>query len=184
MRIEDKILFNEIRKGNKLVYESLFNEYYEHFVQFANNYLFDQQASEDIVQDLYVHVWENAKKLNIHSSIKSYFYQALKNRCLNYLKRLRLKDDKDILYVEALLSARDDTTFYDPEILNQVKAAINLLPQQMSKIMYMKYIDGLKQMEIAEELNISVNTVKTQLKRAKDKIRKSLFNATGLMFML
>ena len=184
MNFEDQILFNEIKKGNKAVYESLFSEYYKHLVYFANKYLYDQQASEDIVQDLYVYIWDNAKKLDIHTSIKAYFYQSLKNRCINYLKSLKVKDEKNIIYVEAMLDSGDESTFYDPELLERIKQVIDQLPPQMSKIMRMKYIEGLKQAEIAENLNVSVNTVKTQLQRAKNKIREKLFLVTGIMFIL
>ena len=184
MRIEDRIIFNEIKKGNKLVYEALFSDYYTHLVRFADHYTLDQKASEDIVQDLYLYIWENAQKINIHTSIKAYFYQSLKNRCLNYLKSLKLKDEKNVIYVDALLNSDDDTAFFDPEILDQIKKSMNDLPPQMAKIIKLKYIEGLKQVEIAEQLGVSVNTVKTQLKRAKVKLRDSLFLKTNLIFFL
>jgi RNA polymerase sigma-70 factor (ECF subfamily) len=184
MRIEDKIIFNEIKKGNKLVYEALFSDYYDHLVRFADSYTFDQHASEDIVQNLYLYIWENAKKIDIHTSIKAYFYQSLKNRCLNYLRNLKMKDKKNIIYVEALLNSKDDTMFFDPEILDQIKKTIDKLPPQMTKIFKLKHIEGLKQTEIADQMNISVNTVKTQLKRAKVKLRDSLFSKTNLIFFL
>ncbi len=184
MRIEDKIIFNEIKKGNKLVYEALFSDYYAHLVRFADQYVLDRETSEDIVQDLYLYIWENAVRINIHTSIKAYLYQSLKNRCLNYLKSLKVKDEKNVIYVDALLNSKDEAAFFDPEIIDQIKQSMDDLPPQMAKIIKLKHLDGMKQNEIAEQLNISVNSVKTQLKRARIKLRESLFKKTHLYFFL
>ncbi|MDX1283754.1 MAG: RNA polymerase sigma-70 factor [Draconibacterium sp.] len=184
MRIEDKIIFNEIQKGNKVVYESLFSEYYESLVRFAEKYIFDQHASEDLVQELFIHVWEQASRMEIKTSIKAYFYQAIRNKCLNYLKSLKVKDKHNLLYIEALINGDDDAELYDPEIIQKIKDAIDELPPQMSRVFRLKLLDGLKQDEIAAELDISVNSVKTHLKRARVKLRESLLEKTNLLFLL
>ena len=184
MRIEDKILFNEIKKGNKVVYETLFSEYYESLVRFAESYLFNQHASEDLVQELFIYIWENSSKLEIHTSLKSYFYQSIRNRCLNYLKSLKLKDKKNLLYIDATINSNDDIEFFDPEIMGKIRDSIDELPPQMAKVFRLKLLEGFKQDEIAEELKISVNTVKTHLKRAKVKLRESLLRKTNLVFLL
>jgi RNA polymerase sigma-70 factor (ECF subfamily) len=184
VRIEDKIIFNEIKKGNKVVYESLFSEYYESLVRFSEKYLFDQHASEDLVQELFIHIWEQALRIEINTSIKAYFYQAIRNRCLNYLKSLKVKDKRNLLYIEALIYGDDDTELFDPEIIDKIKAAIDELPPQMSRVFRLKLLEGLKQDEIAEELGISVNSVKTHLKRARVKLRESLLLKTTLVFFL
>lgn len=184
MRIEDKIIFNEIKKGNKVVYESLFSEYYESLVRFAEKYIFDQHASEDLVQELFIHVWEQASRMEIKTSIKAYFYQAIRNKCLNYLKSLKVKDKHNLLYIDALIHGDDDAELYDPEIIEKIKGAIDELPPQMSKVFKLKLLEGLKQDEIAAELNISVNSVKTHLKRARVKLRESLLQKTNLLFLL
>jgi len=184
MRIEDKILFNEIRKGNKVVYESLFAEYYESLVRFAEKYTFDQYISEDLVQELFIHIWEQAPKMEIKTSIKAYFYQAIRNRCLNYLKSLKVKDKHHLIYVDVLINTEDDIEVYDPLLLNQIRDSIEELPPQMSKIFKLKLVEGLKYAEIATELDISLNSVKTQLRRARKKIRESLLQKTNLLFIL
>ena len=183
MRFEDKLIFNEIKKGNREVYQSLFDSYYEALVGFAENYTFDRQASEDLVQELFIYVWENAAKVEIHTSLKSYFYQSVRNRCLNYLKSLKLEDRKNLLYINALLNTDDDVEFFEPEILDQIRASIDELPEQMATVFRLKLFEGMKQKEIAEELDVSVNTVKTHLKRARVKLRDSLFNRTKLLFL-
>ncbi|HYQ57900.1 MAG TPA: sigma-70 family RNA polymerase sigma factor, partial [Draconibacterium sp.] len=141
MRVEDKILFNEIKKGNKVVYESLFNEYYESLVRYAEKFIFDQAAAEDLVQDLFIQVWEKARKMQITTSIKSYFYQAIRNRCLNYLKSLKVKDKHHLLYIEALLDSDDEAELFDPEIIHKISESIDELPPQMARVFRLKLIE-------------------------------------------
>ncbi len=184
MRIEDKIIFNEIKQGNKAVYKSLFDEYYDKLVSFATSYLFDQQESEDLVQDLFVFLWENASRVEISLSIKAYFYQSIRNRCINRLKAIKVKDKNHLLYVDGMLEADDELQHFDPKILDEILCSIDELPDQMGKIFRMKTLDGLTREKIADELNVSVNTVKTQLQRARQRLRQQLLNRTGLMFLL
>lgn len=184
MRIEDRIIFNEIRKGNKVVYETLFKEYYKSLVRFAEGYLFDQQISEDIVQELFIYIWEHASRTHIHTSIKSYFYTSVRNRCLNHLRNLKVKNKNKLLYINAIVTSEDDLEYFDSAILQSVKESLDELPPKMVEIFKLKFIEGLKQKEIAEELDISVNTVRTHLKRGRVKLRKMLLEKTYLNFFL
>ncbi|MCW3805547.1 RNA polymerase sigma-70 factor [Plebeiibacterium marinum] len=184
MRVEDKILFNEIKKGNKVVYESLFNEYYESLVRYAEKFIFDQAQAEDLVQELFIDIWDKARKINITTSIKSYFYQAVRNRCLNYLKSIKVKDKNHMLYIDAFLDSDDDAELFEPDIIKKITESIDELPEQMAHVFRLKLKDGLKQDEIALELNISVNSVKTHLKRARVKLREALLDKTNLLFLL
>ncbi|MCG8580828.1 MAG: RNA polymerase sigma-70 factor [Bacteroidales bacterium] len=184
MRIEDKIIFNEIKQGNKEVYKALFDDYYEHLVTFAKSFLFDQQESENLVQDLFVFLWENASKVKIETSVKAYFYQAVRNRCLNYIKGLKVRDKNHLMYMDGMLQTDDEVEYFDPQIMVDIKTSINELPEQMAKVFTMKMIDGETRESIAQELGVSVNTVKTQLQRAKKKLREKLLDKTNLLFFL
>jgi len=183
MQIEDKILFNEIKNRNLKVYEALFSNYYPQLVKFAEAYLFDKQECEDIVQNLFIYFWENAEKIDLDLSVKAYLFQSVKNRCLNHLRDLQIRDRHNLLYLEGLLNLEDYSELQDPEIINQINAAIEQLPPQMSGIVKLRYLDGKKLMEIAQINQITENTVKTQLMRAKGKLRKLLAETTSLNFL-
>ena len=71
MQVEDKILFSEIKNRNLKVYESLFINYYPQLVKFAQGYIFDLHESEDIVQNLFIHFWEDAERINLDLSLKN-----------------------------------------------------------------------------------------------------------------
>ena len=182
MFIEDKILFNEIRNRNIQVYEALFTNYYPPLVRFAESYVFDKQECEDIVQNLFIFFWENVEKITIDSSIKAYFYQSVKNRCLNHLRNLQIHDRHNLLYIEAFLNQNNYEELQDPEIIIQINAALSQLPKRMAEIIKLRFLDGKKIAEIAQISQISENTVKTQLQRAKDKLRKILVESTSLNF--
>jgi len=184
MKVEDKILLGEIRNRNLKVFEALFYEYYPQLIRYAEGFLFDKQACEDIVQNLFIYFWENTHRIDIQLSLKSYFYQSVKNRCLNYLRDVHVQDKHKILYLEALLNEDDSPGWVDLEITKKVQEAIAQLPPQMGELFKQKYLFGRKLHDIAEINNISENKVKTQLKRAKDKKRKLLLESTKLPFFL
>jgi len=183
MKVEDKILLDEIRNRNRKVFEALFYEYYPHLTRYAEGFLFDKQACEDIVQNLFIFFWENTHRLDIQLSLKSYFYQSVKNRCLNHLRDIHVQDKHKLLYLEALLNEDDSPGWVDLEIIKKVQEAMAQLPPQMGELFKQKYLFGRKLHEIAEINNLSENTVKTQLKRAKEKMRKILLNSTSLRFL-
>jgi RNA polymerase sigma-70 factor (ECF subfamily) len=179
------LIIEEIRKGNRKVFQNFFNKNYKQFVSFGNNYLFDHQASEDIVQDLFIYIWENADTIHITSSLNSYMQTSIKNRCLNYLKSLKITDDYKVLDFNISLITEhvfDSTSKEDKEIVyHQILKVVNTLPEKMQQIVRLKFLHGYKYKEIAEELDISINTVKTQLKRAKSKIIEMI---TSILILL
>ncbi len=184
MKVEDKILLDEIRNRNRKVFEALFYEYYPHLIRYAEGFLFDKQVCEDIIQNLFIYFWENTDRIDIQLSLKSYFYQSVKNRCMNHLRDIHIQDKHKILYMEALLNEDDSQGWVDLEIIKKVQDAIAQLPPQMGELFKQKYLFGRKYQEIARINNISENTVKTQLKRAKEKMRKMLLDSTSLKFFM
>ncbi|GGZ37551.1 DNA-directed RNA polymerase sigma-70 factor [Echinicola pacifica] len=183
MNIEDKILLREIQNRNKAVFEAVFHDYYSGLIRFAEGIVFDEKVCEDIVQNIFLHVWEKAEFLTIDSSLKSYLYKAVKNRCLNYIRNLKIRDKHNLLYLEACLND-SNVDFGDSEILSQIEATIQALPPKMAEIFRLKYLSEKSIRDIAQELEVSENTVKTQLLRAKGKLRISLQESLNLNFLL
>lgn len=182
MQIEDQILFDEIKNRNLKVYEALFTKYYPQIVRFAEGYLFDKQACEDIAQNIFIYFWEKAARINLDVSIKAYLFESVRNRCINHLRDLHIHDRHNLLYIESQLNQENYTDFQDPEIIGKLNQAIAQLPDQMAVIFKLKYLEGKKIREIAQENRISENTVKTQLQRAKDKLRKILVKNSSITF--
>ena len=174
MDTEDKFIISQIRDKNKEAFSFLFEGYFEELVRFAEKILFDVMKSEDVVKDLFLYLWENASKLNIQTSIKSYLYQAVKNRCLNQLKKVDIKSAYDVSQIDGIIydidTEDDDPAFIEQEITKAIKK----LPTKIALVIQLKYLQGMKRSEIAKTLNTSELTVKNQLAKGRKYLQKEL----------
>ena len=179
------IVLKELQNQNKSVYKNVFNHFYKGLVLYANNFLFDQQASEDVVQEVFISLWENAKNIEIKSSLKAYLYAMVRNKCLNYLKSVKITDELNVIDLNSMLVLEEDLDLISEEektiLYNHILKIIETFPESMQQVFKLKFIENYKYEEIADELGISVNTVKTQLKRAKVKISESLVIILALL---
>ncbi len=181
--LDDKVILNEIRKGNPKVFEKVFHEYYDILVRFANQFLLDNKASDDIVQGIFIYFWENSESIQIKSSIKAYLYQAVRNGCLNQLRALKIRDKHELLYLEAILDSSDQDWMNELEIVEGIKQALLQLPKQMYRIFYKKYFEEQSIKEIAEEMSLSESTIKVQLFRGRKTLRQILEMATSFIIL-
>lgn len=179
----DKLIIRKIRDGNHQVFENIFHKHYDSLVRFANRFLLDVKASEDVVQAVFIYLWENSASIDLKKSIQSYLYQAVKNSCLNQLRSLKLKDKHELLYLEAVLNANDNSLLDNSEIITEIKKALSKLPPQTYQVFYKKYFQELSVKEIAQELSISPNTVKVQLHKGRISVREYLDVATSYFFI-
>ncbi|MCF8273082.1 MAG: RNA polymerase sigma-70 factor [Flavobacteriaceae bacterium] len=168
------LILEELRNQNHKAFKTLFNNHFEDLVVYANGYLFDMDSSKDLVQDVYIYIWENADKIDIKTNFKGYLYSMVRNRCFNYLKSIKITDNHAFLEFNINIITEhvfDSTLEEDKEkVYNQILKIVDSLPENMQKIVKLKFLHNYKYSEIAQELGISINTVKTQLKRAKFKI--------------
>ena len=171
MRIEEKIIIRELQKGNREVLESLYKDYYPGLVMFAEGFVFDRNVCQDIVQNLFVQLWEKSRELDFRTSIKAYLYQATRNRCLNHLRNVNVRDRHNLLYLEAMINSHDQDPHVDETWLKEIGLALEKLPHQMARVFHLKYMQGKKIREIADDLQISENSVKTNLTRGKARLR-------------
>jgi len=179
------LIFEEISKQNHRVFKLFFNNHYAELVVYANSFLFDKDSSEDIVQEVFVYLWENADKLQIKTSLKGYLFSMVRNRCFNFLKSIKITDNYEFLEFNINLIIEDvfdSTAKEDKEIVyHQILKIVDALPDKMQQIVKLKFLHNYKYSEISEELGISINTVKTQLKRAKLKITEMV---TSILILL
>ena len=157
---------------DKQGFSKLFDEYYPALCAFANNYLKNHEIAEDLVQEVFVSLWSKKDILKDIFSIKSFLYTLVKNKCINELKHLKIKE-KHIVESE-----KEEDNFFTDHIIEEethrlIYNAINELPPKCKEIVLLS-LNGIKNHEIAEELDISVNTVKTQKKIAYNQLRIKL----------
>lgn len=168
---EEMYSIEDIRKGNVKAFESFFESFYVYLCQISFSYLKDLDASRDIAQDAFIYFWERRNEIYSIHSAKLYLYKYVKNRSLNYIRNTKLRTN----IIEERQS--NEVAFEDNQIEQEtyrlIYSAIKTLPPQGKKIIEHS-LDGLSNNEIAIEMNISVNTIKTLKKRAYIKLREEI----------
>ena len=150
----------------------MFDYYYHSLCAFVFPYVKDKQAVEDIVVDCFVKLWENRASLEIKSSLQNYLVTLVKNSAIDYLRK-KQPQFFDLSQFNAIADEEREP-LKDTGILNQLYEAINKLPEQRRQILKMAAFEGKTYPQIADELQISVNTVKTQMGRSYQFLREEL----------
>lgn len=185
--MDNNLLIARIRKKDTVAFKRCYDLFFKDLVLYANRYLANFSVVEDIVQEVFVYVWEHSKKIEIKTSLKAYLFMMVKNRCLNHLKSIKITDDEDYIKDNySLVDNLENLNFSEENsiLYHKVLKVVDEMPLKMQKIFKLKFIENYKYAEIAEELNISLNTVKTQLKRAKFKIKESLVIIVFVLFFV
>ena len=175
---DDVVFFNRLKKGDEEAFKQLFDIYYRQLVAYANKFLADLDLARSVVQDLFVMLYEKRDEINIHTSFKSHLYQSVRNRCLNIIKRDKMKQEhhQHIFETNTDYSEQFDNLEYT-ELENCISNAVENLPAQCKKIFKMNRYEGIGNQKIADELNLSKRTVETQISKALKIIKNDLIKA-------
>ena len=177
----DQKLIEGIQQGEMKAFKQFFESFYAPLCLFAQKYVDDEEAALDIVQDAFVYFWEKKKCIISVNSAKSYLYKTVKNKSLNYLRSCKKEKDAHLEYLESELYFRDN--IIEEEAYQVIYNEIKILPPQSQRVIELS-LDGLKNNEIAEKLDISVNTVKTLKLRAFKTLRVKLKDQIFALFIL
>lgn len=178
-------IFNRVENGDIQAYEMLFKEYYTFLCSYAYGLTRERHIAEEIVENFFVDLWKNRQRINITTSVRSYFITSVHNRCLNYLQREKSRvissdDISELIEKEGtvgnVLIATEVPLLLANELENALSKAIEKLPPNCKEVFMLSRYKDLSYEEISEKLNISVNTVKTQIKIALSKLRELLKN--------
>lgn len=165
-------LFQKIKSGDAKAFEDLFNQLYPSMCVVAREYVKDDGVAEDIAQEAFIKLWNAKDQYDNINSLKSFLYVMVKNLSLNHLKRDKLGNKyTDSLDKEDFLHFNN--TVIEEETYRILQQAIEALPKQSSKVMMLS-LQGMQNQEIAERLDVSVNTVKTLKYNALKTLKASL----------
>ncbi|NWJ52242.1 MAG: RNA polymerase sigma-70 factor [Bacteroidetes bacterium] len=168
-----------IRKGSLITFEQLFNDYYNYLCYVAIEFVKEKQVAEEIVSDVFFALWEKRESIIINTSLSAYLIRAVKNRCINYdlhskaEQRFKQKIAERMIQ-NSLVEEYPMGGLLTNELTSLIKKSIDSLPEQCRQVFLLSRDEELKYDEIAERLNVSVNTVKTHMKIALSKLRVSL----------
>jgi RNA polymerase sigma-70 factor (ECF subfamily) len=177
---DEKILIQEINKGNKKAFTFIYHKYYGDLCKYIYGYTKNRHKAEDVVQSTMLYIWDKKEHLNAEKSFKSYIYQIAYHQFINSYRQEKDKDNFIIEYKHTALSyfiEEKEELISEKSIL--VKKAIEDLPPKCKEAFLLNKKHGLKYKEVAKELNISVKTVEIHIskaiKRLKEKISKEKF---------
>lgn len=183
----NNISIGQINKLDAFAFRILYKEYYRALVVYAMQVSGEPQAAEDIVQDLFSTIWERKRPFHSLSSLKIYLYNSVRNSSLDYLRHKNVENAYlqkiESEYQKFDFSGEDEEEFFGEEIYRQLFNTIDALPERCREV-FLMHLDGKKNEEIAAALHISLETVKTQKKRAMIFLRKKLSVQVILMLEL
>lgn len=156
-----------IRRGDQTVFDAVFRKYYTPLCHYATGFTDgDPDEAEDIVQQTFVKLWERRASLDIAWSVKAYLYKMVHNAALNRIRHQKTKNKYQQFNAQQLDTQHvlpEDTA---PELREKLQQALSDLPPQCRNIFELSRFEELKYREIAEQLNISIKTVETQMGKA------------------
>ena len=161
-------------------YQKLYMQYAPMLLRFAGKFI-SPFFAEDIVHDVFLKIWDKQVFLLSESEVKNILFVAVRNACIDHLRRISLEQefaDKRVIQLKL-----DELSFYDGADELFMRAKINELPEKRREIFLLSYMEGLKAAEIAERLNLSTRTVENQLYRTLLFLRKELQTAFVYLFM-
>jgi RNA polymerase sigma-70 factor (ECF subfamily) len=178
------VLWENIKEGDLKSFELLFHSYYRSLHTYATDLLSNTQDGEEIVLDFFYNLWDKRESIHILTSLKYYLYRSVHNSCINFIKHRQAEyrkrtDFKNEVMNDAQLNLLISEDFLlekltAHELEQEVMEVINQLPHQCREIFYLSRFENKKIREVAEMLNISESTVKTQIFRALEKIKDQL----------
>ena len=176
------------KQNEKVAMQLLFDVYYDPLLLYCTRMVHDADGAEDIVQECFVHLWFSRRLQSFEGDLDRFMFQAVRFRTINYIRdkhrRGKMHDDSSVddYILPGIL--REEEAGQEIELLYRT---INRLPDECRKIFLMAALDDMKYQEIADALQISVNTVKTQMKIAlrflREHLNKESFSSILLFFV-
>lgn len=172
-------MIRRIKNGDGRTLELLFRRLYPQLCTYAQKFLHNIDDAEEIVQELFHTIWKHRDRLDENQSLHSYMFTSVKNRCLNLLEsRKNRSKHAEIMWYLYVQQSTDNNNAHQSllakDLEESIKVAVDHLPSECKKIFKLSRFEGLKYHEIAQQLNISLKTVETQMSRALSKLRIEL----------
>lgn len=173
--MNDLSLYYDAQKGDIKAFETLFRRFYAPLCRYAYRFTGDPDFSEELVQELFYVLWRDRASIHIERSVKSYLYEAVRNRALHFLAHLRVR----ALYSthvkqEGAQTSSPEERLYAIELEKRIDEILHTFPDRRRTIFCMNRFDGKKYTEIAKILSVSIKTVEAEMHKALIALREGL----------
>lgn len=162
----------------------IYSVYFPKLVRFAREYIVSTEDAENLVQDMFLYLWEHRDMLDTLTNLNAYLFTLAKNRCIDFYRRqvrtesknesLDTWQEKELYFKMEALKQFDENMFTVNEIETLLDNSINALPEKCRQVFILSRMEGLKHEEIAAQLNISVHTVQNHIVTAIRKLKVEL----------
>jgi RNA polymerase sigma-70 factor, ECF subfamily len=184
MNLSVENVIDELKSGNQRVFEEIFKKYYSLLCYEARGYIQSNDLIEEIVCDIFTRIWQNREKLTIRNSLREYLIKAVHNNCIDYYRQLKRQDNlkanfeakEQLFYTLTDLGETPLDYILTQELEEKIQIAIESLPPQYKETFKLSRFHDLTYEEIATKMQISINSVKTNIKNALAILRKELNN--------
>ena len=180
-----KVLLLKVSEGDENAFGQLFKAYYNLLGDFIIRITESEPLTEEIVQDVFLKIWINRGSLAELDSFKAYLLVVARNHAFNWLKQIAREKSQKKEWVNSVLHHASNNVEETATIEtgNLIDEAVELLPPQQKKVYTLSRRDGMKQAEIARELNISLETVKKHMVLALRFLKNYLRTHIGLFIL-
>lgn len=166
-------LLTKLRNGDQLAFAQIYNQYRSKMYAYASNLCKSPETAEEIVQEVFIRLWQKKEQINTDLNFSAYIKKITLNHVLNHLKKVARERSLQVevfQYIDAIRNTTEDNLL-EKELLKTYDEAIALLPPQKKIIYQMSRNEEMTHDQIAEQLNISKNTVKNHMVEATKFIR-------------
>jgi RNA polymerase sigma-70 factor (ECF subfamily) len=173
---EEKILVFYLKQGSSKAFEQLFLTYHKKLYHFCKKILNSKEESENLVQSVFMEIWENRIGIDEEKSFNGYLFKIAKGKVYNTLR----KNINERVYLEYIAGNNsfheiaDGNGYESKQLADTIENLINSMPERRKEIFRLSRDKGLTYKEIAQQLQISENTVDTQIRNALDFLREEL----------
>lgn len=192
--MEDKIIIENLRKGDEYAFKCIYERHYVLLCRFANQMLNDVALAEEVVDDAIFYLWEHRQEVQISYSVRTYLMRAVRNRCLNELQSLHHREElhfssftlpENMEFLDSVFIEENQPlgTLLEQELEEEISRSIEALPAECRAVFKKSRFEQKKYEEIASELGISINTVKYHIKNALSFLQKRLDNYLHLLII-
>lgn len=177
--MDDQSVWDKIVEGDVDALRILHDKYYSQMWLWASKYTRNESLAEELVSDCFIKLWDHRQNIIIEKSLKSYLFLMLRNQIVSQSRKSK---HEIVIGSDKLPDLPDELTINNQDFYAGLYAAIHKIPEQRRKILELAVFESLSYKEIAAQLGISVNTVKTQMGRAYQFLKEELDPKNFLLF--